>query len=88
MNELDPGLDPKTGKPLNYNPNADVQVYTEGTHGSRAKPRAISFVRSYGRKNWSRRRTIRNWACSTFVYRRLQLHRNVEQKDFADQAAL
>jgi alcohol dehydrogenase (cytochrome c) len=41
VNELNwtPGLDPKTGKPLNYNPNADVQVYTEGTHGSRVRPK-------------------------------------------------
>ena len=33
-----PGLDPKTGKPLNYDPTKDVQVYAPGSHGSRAKP--------------------------------------------------
>ena len=32
------GLDPKTGKPLNYDPNKDVQEYAPGSHGSRAKP--------------------------------------------------
>ena len=31
-----PGLDPKTGRPLNYNPNTDVQEYAPGSHGSRA----------------------------------------------------
>src|ERR1700689_4608718 len=33
-----PGLDPKTGKPLNYDPNADVQIYNVGSHGTRAAP--------------------------------------------------
>jgi alcohol dehydrogenase (cytochrome c) len=40
-----PGLDPKTGKPLNYNPNADVQIYAEGSHGTRASLRAAGCVR-------------------------------------------
>src|SRR5438105_6043576 len=31
------GLDPKTGKPLNYDPNKDVQVYTPGSHGLRGQ---------------------------------------------------
>ena len=30
------GLDPKTGRPLNYDPTKDVQVYTPGSHGLRA----------------------------------------------------
>src|SRR6266436_2050541 len=32
VNQLNwtPGLDPKTGRPLNYNPNTDVQIYNEG----------------------------------------------------------
>jgi hypothetical protein len=33
-----PGLDPKTGKPLNYDPNADVQIYAPGSHGTRTRP--------------------------------------------------
>jgi alcohol dehydrogenase (cytochrome c) len=48
-----PGLDPKTGKPLNYNPNADVQIYAEGSHGTRAKPKSEKLCPSNnGGKNW------------------------------------
>src|SRR5450631_2283390 len=32
-----PGLDPKTGKPLNYDPTKDVQVYAPGSHGMRGE---------------------------------------------------
>jgi alcohol dehydrogenase (cytochrome c) len=47
------GLDPKTGKPLNYDPNADVQTYTPGTHGSRARPLSERLCPSVtGGKNW------------------------------------
>ena len=48
-----PGLDPKTGRPLNYNPNTDVQEYAPGSHGSRAKPMSNRLCPShYGGKNW------------------------------------
>jgi len=48
-----PGLDPKTGKPVNYNPNADMQVYNEGSHGTRAKPKGEKLCPSHnGGKNW------------------------------------
>ena len=48
-----PGLDPKTGKPLNYNPNADVQIYAEGSHGTRAKPKSDALCPAHtGGKNW------------------------------------
>ena len=48
-----PGLDPKTGKPLNYNPNADVQLYAEGTRGTRAKPKSEKLCpTNNGGKNW------------------------------------
>jgi alcohol dehydrogenase (cytochrome c) len=48
-----PGLDPKTGRPLNYNPNADVQVYAPGSHGSRAEPKGGRLCPShFGGKNW------------------------------------
>jgi alcohol dehydrogenase (cytochrome c) len=48
-----PGLDPKTGKPLNYDPNKDVQEYAPGSHGSRAKPEGGSLCPSHsGGKNW------------------------------------
>jgi alcohol dehydrogenase (cytochrome c) len=48
-----PGLDPKTGKPINYNPNADVQIYAEGSHGTRAKPKGEKLCPAhFGGKNW------------------------------------
>jgi alcohol dehydrogenase (cytochrome c) len=46
------GLDPKTGKPLNYDPTKDVQTYGEGTHGSRAKPVGRVCPSHNGGKNW------------------------------------
>jgi alcohol dehydrogenase (cytochrome c) len=47
------GLDPKTGKPLNYDPNADVQIYTPGSHGTRARPVSDKLCPSVsGGKNW------------------------------------
>jgi len=48
-----PGLDPKTGRPLNYNPNTDVQEYRTGSHGTRAKPNGDRLCPSHlGGKNW------------------------------------
>jgi alcohol dehydrogenase (cytochrome c) len=48
-----PGLDPKTGKPLNYDPNADTQIYTAGSHGTRARPVGDKLCPSVsGGKNW------------------------------------
>ena len=48
-----PGLDPKTGRPLNYNPNTDVQEYAPGSHGSRAgAPSGRLCPSHYGGKNW------------------------------------
>jgi alcohol dehydrogenase (cytochrome c) len=48
-----PGLDPKTGMPLNYNPNTDVQEYAPGSHGTRAKPKSEKLCPShFGGKNW------------------------------------
>jgi len=55
VNELNwtPGLDPKTGLPLNYNPKADIQIYAEGSHGMRAKPQSARLCPShFGGKNW------------------------------------
>jgi alcohol dehydrogenase (cytochrome c) len=47
------GLDPKTGKPLNYDPNADLQVYNPGTHPDRAHPNGGPLCTShFGGKNW------------------------------------
>jgi alcohol dehydrogenase (cytochrome c) len=48
-----PGLDPKTGRPANYNPNADVQIYNEGSHGTRARPKSEKLCPAIsGGKNW------------------------------------
>jgi alcohol dehydrogenase (cytochrome c) len=48
-----PGLDPKTGKPLNYDSNADVQIYAPGSHGTRARPLSEKLCPSVsGGKNW------------------------------------
>jgi len=55
VNELNwtPGLDPKTGRPLNYDPNSDVQVYRPGSHGSRANVNGDRLCPSLlGGKNW------------------------------------
>jgi alcohol dehydrogenase (cytochrome c) len=47
------GLDPKTGMPLDYDPTKDVQIYVEGTHPTRAKPRSVRTCPShFGGKNW------------------------------------
>jgi alcohol dehydrogenase (cytochrome c) len=48
-----PGLDPKTGKPLNYDPNGGMQVYALGSHGTRANPHSASLCPAHtGGKNW------------------------------------
>ena len=48
-----PGLDPKTGRPLNYDPNKDVQEYAPGSHASRAMPQGGKLCPAqYGGKNW------------------------------------
>ncbi|HLH95561.1 MAG TPA: PQQ-dependent dehydrogenase, methanol/ethanol family [Xanthobacteraceae bacterium] len=48
-----PGLDPKTGRPLNYDPSKDLQEYTPGTHPTRAHPTGERLCPAqYGGKNW------------------------------------
>jgi len=47
-----PGLDPKTGRPLNYDPTIDVQVYTPGSHGLRGVPGTKLCPTNIGGKNW------------------------------------
>jgi alcohol dehydrogenase (cytochrome c) len=47
-----PGLDPKTGKPLNYNPNTDIQIYAPGSHGMRGQPSTRTCPTNVGGKNW------------------------------------
>jgi alcohol dehydrogenase (cytochrome c) len=55
VNELNwaTGLDPKTGRPLNYDPNTDVQIYRSGSHGSRANANGDRLCPAHtGGKNW------------------------------------
>jgi alcohol dehydrogenase (cytochrome c) len=46
------GLDPKTGRPLNYDPTKDVQVYTPGSHGLRGQGPGKTCASHSGGKNW------------------------------------
>jgi alcohol dehydrogenase (cytochrome c) len=46
------GLDPKTGRPLDYDPGKDVQTYVEGTTATRAKPIGTRCPAVSGGKNW------------------------------------
>jgi alcohol dehydrogenase (cytochrome c) len=46
------GLDPKTGKPADYDPTKDVQPYVPGTHATRANPVATRCPAVAGGKNW------------------------------------
>ena len=46
------GLDPKTGKPLNYDPTKDVQVYAPGSHGMRGEGPSKTCPSHNGGKNW------------------------------------
>jgi alcohol dehydrogenase (cytochrome c) len=48
-----PGLDPKTGKPLNYDPTKDVQVYAPGSHGLRGEGPSRTCPSHGGGKNWN-----------------------------------
>src|SRR4029077_4391528 len=55
VNELNwpTGLDPKTGRPLNYDPTKDVQEYTVGSHSNRSRPTSDKLCPAhYGGKNW------------------------------------
>jgi alcohol dehydrogenase (cytochrome c) len=47
-----PGLDPKTGRPVNYDPNKDVQPYGQGTTGTRGGPASKLCPAHFGGKNW------------------------------------
>jgi len=55
VNELNwtTGLDPKTGRPLNYDPSKDVQEYTVGSHSNRSRPTSDKLCPAHsGGKNW------------------------------------
>jgi alcohol dehydrogenase (cytochrome c) len=46
------GLDPRTGRPIDYDPTRDVQLYAEGSHATRAKPLGRRCPALSGGKNW------------------------------------
>jgi alcohol dehydrogenase (cytochrome c) len=81
------GLDPKTGRPLNYNPNTDVQEYTPGSHSSRAKPKSERLCPSIlGGKNWEP--GAYNPELNLLYIPSIEgcnVIETVEQKDFVDQ---
>jgi alcohol dehydrogenase (cytochrome c) len=82
-----PGLDPKTGRPLNYDPAGGVQIYAEGSHGTRAKPNSEKLCPMHGGgKNWEP--TAYNPDLGLLYIPSIEgcnYIETVEQKDFADQ---
>jgi alcohol dehydrogenase (cytochrome c) len=82
-----PGLDPKTGRPLNYDPNADVQIYAIGSHGTRANPHSEKLCPAHtGGKNWEP--SAYNPQLGLIYVPMIEgcdFIDTVEQKDFADQ---
>jgi hypothetical protein len=81
------GLDPKTGHPLNYDPAGGVQIYAEGSHGTRAKPNSEKLCPMHGGgKNWEP--TAYNPDLGLLYIPSIEgcdFIETVEQKDFADQ---
>jgi alcohol dehydrogenase (cytochrome c) len=46
------GLDPKTGRPLDYDPTKDIQAYAVGSTATRARPLGTRCPATAGGKNW------------------------------------
>jgi alcohol dehydrogenase (cytochrome c) len=81
-----PGLDPKTGRPLNYDPNKDIQVYAQGSHGMRGQGPSRTCPSHFGGKNWEP--TAYNPQLSLLYIPSIEgcnAIETVEQKDFVDQ---
>ena len=80
------GLDPKTGRPLNYDPNADIQIYTPGSHGMRGQGPGRTCPTNGGGKNWEP--SAYNPELNLMFLPSIEgcnIIETVEQKDFADQ---
>src|ERR1700731_1297374 len=80
------GLDPKTGKPLNYDPNSDIQIYSPGSHGMRGQGPGRTCPTNGGGKNWEP--TAYNPELNLLYIPTIEgcnMLETVEQKDFADQ---
>jgi alcohol dehydrogenase (cytochrome c) len=74
--------------PVNYKPNADIQIYNEGSHGTRAKPQSGRLCPShFGGKNWEP--SAFNPALNLIYVSSVEgcnAIDTVEQKDFEDQS--
>ena len=81
------GLDPKTGRPLNYNPNMDVQEYSPGQPWltRQACRRASLSIALRRQELGAQRLQSRAQTALHSIVRRVQLPQTVEQKDFVDQ---
>ena len=81
------GLDPKTGRPLNYDPTKDVQEYTVGSHSNRQRPTSDKLCPAhYGGKNWGP--SAYNPELHVLFIPSIEgcnYTTTVEQKDFVDQ---
>ncbi len=82
-----PGLDPKTGRPLNYDPAGGMQIYAAGSHGTRAEPHSGKLCPAHtGGKNWEP--SAYNPQLGLLYIPSIEgcdFIDTVEQKDFADQ---
>jgi alcohol dehydrogenase (cytochrome c) len=81
-----PGLDPKTGRPLSYDPNSDIQTYGAGSHGLRGQPSVRTCPSNVGGKNWEP--TAYNPELGLMFIPSIEGCNNietVEQKNFDDQ---
>jgi alcohol dehydrogenase (cytochrome c) len=84
-----PGLDPKTGRPLNYDPNADIQIYAPGSHGMRGQAASRTCPSNSGGKNWEP--TAYNPELGLLYIPSIEgcnVIQTVEQRDFADQGGV
>ncbi|HEY2135133.1 MAG TPA: PQQ-binding-like beta-propeller repeat protein, partial [Xanthobacteraceae bacterium] len=80
------GLDPKTGRPLNYDPAKDVQVYAPGSHGMRGQGPSHLCPSHFGAKNWEP--TAYNPQLGLLYIPSIEgcnSLETVQQKDFVDQ---
>jgi alcohol dehydrogenase (cytochrome c) len=80
------GLDPKTGKPLNYDPNSDIQIYAPGSHGMRGQGPSHTCPSNGGGKNWEPTAYNPELGLLYIPAREgCNVIETVEQKDFVDQ---
>jgi alcohol dehydrogenase (cytochrome c) len=80
------GLDPKTGKPLNHDPNSDTQIYAPGSHGMRGQGPSHTCPSNSGGKNWEPTAYNPELGLLYIPAREgCNVIETIEQKDFVDQ---